>query len=227
MNSSEQKTLRTKVHKALEPFYKSNGFTLNKNNGIFKKDGLEVEWGVSAKNVDYIYFTPTLCVSSNDINNSLHAALTGKKFGHTICQLAGYRLAQEFCVHEYDYLGDNEDNVDNGTTYKVNQETNFDPIIADHVNYMEKVGFPFFEKVSSLEGIYEYLSGILFKKENANKIIGKREILSCLAAAYLLRSSNIESLLKKLEDLYVGSRYIYSDVQKIKDYFANPYMVHI
>ncbi|GCC50454.1 hypothetical protein SanaruYs_06690 [Chryseotalea sanaruensis] len=221
MNSTEQKRLRAKVHEALLFFYESKGFKLSKTNGVFKKDGFEVEWGVSAKNIDYIYFNPSLCVVEDIVQNTLQLVFEEKKFGLTICRLAGCRLAQEFGVHEYDYLGDNEDDVDNGTTYKVDQESDLSKLVADHVNYMEKVGLPFFEKVNSLQGIYKYLSDLFFKNEKVKKIIGKREVLSCVAASYLLNDSDIEKLLRRLEELYAGNTYLLDDMQKIKQYFEN------
>ena len=224
MNSAEQKELRAKVHGALLPFYESQGFKLNKTNGVFSKSGFEVSWGISSKYIDCIYFNPSLCIVNDEILNTLSIVFDGKKFGGvTICIIAGCRLAQEFGIHEYDYLRDNEEDVDNGTTYKVDQETDLTKLVADHVNYMEKVGLPFFEKVGSIEGIYDYLSGLLFNNEKVRKIIGKREVLSCVTAGYLQNHPDIEKLLERLQKVYAGNTYILDDVQKIRDHFAtNP-----
>ena len=221
MNSKEQKTLRAKVHQALLPFYESQGFKLNKTNGVFEKEGFRVSWGISSKYIDCIYFNPKLSVLTQKIEDTLESIFNDASFGLTIVRLAGYRLAQEFGVHEYDYLGDNEDDVDNGTTYKVDQETDLTKIVEDHVNYMEKVGLPFFEKVSTTQGVYDYLSGLLFNNNNVRKIIGKREVLSCVAAGYLLNHPNIEDLLLRIMNIYNGNTYVIEDVQKVKEYFEN------
>lgn len=222
MKSAEQKELRAKVHGALLPFYESQGFKLNKTNGIFSKGGFEVLWGISSKYIDCIYFNPSLCIVNDEVLNTLSTVFEGKKFGGVIiCRIAGCHLAQEFGVHEYDYLGDNEDNVDHGTTYKVDQETDLTKIVADHVNYMEKVGLPFFEKLSSIEGIYDYLSGLLFNNDNVRRIIGKREVLSCVTAGYLLNHPDINSLLQRVEVVYNGNNVVLGDVQKVKEYFEN------
>jgi hypothetical protein len=221
MNSAQQKELRAKVHEALLPFYEPQGFKLNRTNGVFEKDEFEVSWGVKRKYVDCIYFNPSLRISNSNIQKSLEKIFADQKFGLTISRLAGCHLAQEFGVHEYDYVGDNEDGVDHGTTYKVDHETDLAKIVADHVNYMEKVGLPFFEKLSSIEGIYDYLSGLLFNNDNVRRIIGKREVLSCVTAGYLLNHPSIDSLLQRLEVVYNGNNVVLNDVRKIEEYFKS------
>ncbi|MDH5381554.1 MAG: hypothetical protein OEW75_11910 [Cyclobacteriaceae bacterium] len=219
MNSKEQKELRTKVHEALLPFYKSHGYKLNKGNGVFEKNGFRISWGISSKYIDCIYFNPKLSVLIKNIEDVLERIFFNESFGLTLVQITGCRLAQEFGVNEYDYLGDNEDGVDHGTTYKVDQETDLIKLVTDHVNYMEKVGLPFFEKVNSIEGVYGYLSGLLFNNKKVKKVIGKREILSCVTAGYMLNAPNIEKLLERIAELYEGNLYILDDVQKVKEYF--------
>jgi hypothetical protein len=224
MNSSEQKALRAKVHDSLIPFYDSKSFELNKINGVFNKNGCEVAWGVKAKNVDSIYFNPTLSVTSEDIKNVLEYIFGPEVDDITLSRLAGCRLAQEFGIHEYDYLGDNEHNIDHGTTYRVDETTDLDKLVADHVNYMEKVGLPFFEKVSTLEGIHDFINDRILQAtddqfEDIRRVYGKRDVLSGVTASYLLNKIKTESLIEKYYHLFEGSTYIFDDVQKIKEYF--------
>jgi len=219
MNTKEQNDLRQKVHKTLIPYYTSKGFTLDKSNGVFNKNGLEVEWGVSSKNVDYLYFNPILTVMNEDIRNSLQNILERKKFGIAIRRIAGHKLAQEFEIHEYDYLGNDKNHIDHGCTYKVDFESDLSELVKDHLNYMEKVGFPFFNKVESTQGVYEYLSGLFFNQADIIKILGKREALSCLISGYIINAKNIKETIRCLENTYRESPFVWNDLEKIINHF--------
>jgi hypothetical protein len=224
MNSAEQKALRRKVHDSLKPFYDSKGFTINKTNGVFIKNGFEISWGVKAKNVDSIYFNPSFRIYNQKIKRVLELIFGPETDDITLSRLAGCTLAQEFGVHEYDYLGDNEQNIDHGTTYRVDETTDLDKLVADHVNYMEKVGLPFFEKVSTLEGIHDFINGKIMQAaddqfEDIKRVYGKRDVLSGVTVSYLLNKLDTESLIQKYIHLFEGSTYIFDDVQKIKEYF--------
>lgn len=224
MNSSEQKALRAKVHNSLIPFYDSKGFKLNKTNGVFMKNGFEVAWGVKAKYVDSIYFNPSFRVFNQEIKNVLELIWGPETDEIILSRLAGCTLAQDFGVHDYDYLGDNEHNIDHGTTYRVDETTDLSKVVADHVNYMEKVGLLFFEKVSTLEGLHDFINGKILqatddKFDEIKRVYGKRDVLSGIAASYLLQSPDSEKLIENYLRLFEGNTFILDDVQKIKEYF--------
>lgn len=228
MNSSEQKQLSLKVHSAIEVFYTPFGFKLNPVNGVFYKSNFEVFWGIDRKTTEEIYFSPKLSVT-NDKISELYKVIFSKACLIT-SKLAGFRLANEFGNHDYDYL--NEQGIDKGTGYKVEPNTDIGLIVEHHAAYMKKVGFAFFEKMSTLEGIHDYINGRVLKggepefTENMKqpqiaRFFSKREVLSGTIAAYLISEPEIEKLLNRYRKMFEGNEYVLNDLEKVVDYFNN------
>jgi len=228
MNSTEQKQLRLKVLEALEPFYTSNGFKLNKSNGVFFKDDFEVFFGVTKKNIDAIYFNPELTILNREIS-SIHKLIFDKNCLVT-SRLTSSRLANDFENYDYDYLV--EEGIDQGIGYKVESEPNISSIVEHHTAYMVKVGFIFFDNMSSIEGINGFINGRVLEGSELDFInhaktpyikdfFNKREILSGTIAAYLVSEPEIEKLLNRYRKLFEGNGYILNDLEKVVAYFNN------
>jgi len=228
MNSTEQKQLRLKVLEALEPFYTSNGFKLNKSNGVFFKDDFEVFFGVTKKNIDAIYFNPELTILNREIS-SIHKLIFDKNCLVT-SRLTSSRLANDFENYDYDYLV--EEGIDQGIGYKVESEPNISSIVEHHTAYMVKVGFAFFQKMSTLKGIHDFINSRVLKggdpefMENLKqpqiaRFFSKREVLSGTIAAYLVSEPEIEKLLNRYRKLFEGNGYILNDLEKVVAYFNN------
>ena len=99
------------------------------------------------------------------------------------------------------------------------------------MNFMEKVGFPFFDKLASLIGINDFINCRLmaggrdhFKSEGQQvelkKFFDKREVLSGVVSAYLTNNPQIDEILERYRILFDGNNYIVEDVEKIAKYFA-------
>lgn len=228
MNSTEQKQLRLKVLETLEPFYTSNGFKLNKSNGVFFKDSYEVFFGITKKNIDAIYFNPELTILNCEIS-SIHKLIFDKNCLVT-SRLTSSRLANDFGNHDYDYLI--EEGIDQGIGYKVESESDINSIVEHHKVYMEKVGFVFFDKMSTLEGINNFINSRVLEGSELDFInnaqtphikdfFNKREVLSGTIAAYLVSEAEIEKLLSRYRKMFEGNEYVLSDLEKVVDYFNN------
>lgn len=228
MNSAEQNLLRAKVHDALNLYYKPLGFELKKSTGVFERNGMEVSWGVSKKNIDAIYFSPRLNVWNKSITKCFEAIF---QMGDLVTsRLTSSRLANDFGNHDYDYLI--EEGIDQGIGYKVESESDIKSIFEHHTAYMEKIGFVFFDKMSTLERINNFINSRILEGSELNFInnaqtpyikdfFNKREVLSGTIAAYLVSEPEIEKLLNRYRIMFEGNDYVLNDLEKVVDYFNN------
>ena len=125
-----------------------------------------------------------------------------------------------------------EEGIDQGIGYKVESEPNISSIVEHHTAYMVKVGFIFFDNMSSIEGINGFINGRVLEGSELDFInhaktpyikdfFNKREILSGTIAAYLVSEPEIEKLLNRYRKLFEGNGYILNDLEKVVAYFNN------
>lgn len=233
MDSKKKKELRNKIHQSLLPFYTSNNYKLVKKFGVFKKNEFEVSWGVKAEYPQEIVFRPGLRVSNDQIKKILSDAIHSENISLVTSRAAGAFLAQEFNVHDYDYLIA-ENGIDQGCTYVISEETDLSEVVSDHVNYMEKVGFPFFEKLVSIEGIDQYYNSRLLELgleglenesllQELNKTYTKQEALSGVVAAYLVRRPKFDELVDRVKIYFKDNEYVLNDLHNLVSYLKqNP-----
>ena len=233
MDSKKKKALRNKVHQSLLPFYTSNNYELDKKFGVFKKNGFEISWGVKAEYPQELVFRPGLRVSNDQIKKILTDAVHSENLSVVTSRVSGAFLAQEFNVNDYDHLIA-ENGIDHGCTYVISEETKLSEVVNDHRNYMEKVGFPFFEKLESLEGIDHYYNSRLLELElgdlknesiqkELNKIYTKQEALSGVVAAYLISKSKFDELVDRVKIYFKNNDFVLNDLHELITYLnQNP-----
>ena len=223
------KELRRKVHKELSLYYIQHGFDLDKKKGLFIKGVFNVLWGVSAKYSTCIYFRPSFSINNVNINKVLSEIFPEQK-NLTIYKVQGRDLAREFNCNDYDYLGDKLYDIDQGASYKVDEKSDIRQIVTDHIQYMEKVGFSFFDQLSSVEGINNFINNRIIEvdqeifdslsyRKKLEGFFDKREVLSGVVSAFLINNQEIQLLLVRYRDLFQDNDYILADVEKIVHYF--------
>jgi hypothetical protein len=232
MDKASKKDLVNKLILKLEGYYLKYGFAYIKNGATrFEKNDLITFWGPSAENIDSLRFMPSFSVQIKQINSIIDKLFPDSRHT-TIYRVQSLELCEELGIKDYDSKYIYRDINGSVYSYRVEKETNLDPIVADHINFMNKVGFPFFAKVDTLEGINDFLNNRIlqgdlayFQSEERIKELkldfAQREVLSGVTTAYLLDSPHIEELLHRYRIFFAGNNYVLEPMEKVVDYFNN------
>jgi hypothetical protein len=234
MDKASKKDLVSRLFLNLKEYYLNNGFTYIKTGANrFEKNELMVYLGPSAEHIDSLIFRPGFRVHNIKIGKVLKK-LFPEQIGIeiTIVRLQSLELCEELGIKDYDSKYIYRDINGSVYSYQVEKETNLDPIVADHINFLNLVGFPFFAKVDTLEGINDFLNNRIlqgdlayFQSEERIKELkldfAQREVLSGVTTAYLLDSPHIEELLHRYRIFFAGNNYVLEPMEKVVDYFNN------
>jgi antitoxin component of RelBE/YafQ-DinJ toxin-antitoxin module len=183
---------------------------------------------------------PQFKIENERIKEIFIDALGTKESPLTILRVQNMEFAFECGVHDdkityspFNSLKPNEDSINilssGNYRYMIEEDTDLVPILTDHQYYMEKVTFPFFEKMSTLEGIDSFFNDVItegdlpffyseYNQKFLQKIRRKREILIGVIAAKLNKRKNYEELLHRIKLLWEGNDYILNDFHKLVDY---------
>lgn len=233
MKKSDKKNLTNKVLKQLYSFYDTNGFKVVKGRAIFKRDDQLVFLGASSTHIDSLTIRPRFRIENKIIGDVLTAIFPGQIGTKiTLAREQSVEMLRELDVEDFasNYIITHNDGS-KSYYYNIEKNTVLKPIVADHINFMEKVGLPFFDRLNSIEGISDYINCKLLdgdreyfrlnnQQEALKKFFDKREVLSGVVSAYLTNNSEIEELLERYEILFEGNNYILDDVMKINNYFT-------
>lgn len=221
MNSKDKKALKEGLYNSLNESYSGYSFKLQKTKGVFQKGEFTVHWGGPVVYSDSLHFQSKLSVDNKSIFKVLSSLFPQAK-NLTIYKVQGSELAQE--------IGFSEVYTNEEVFYKVESSDDFKNIVDDHMIFMEKVGFGFFNRLSSLQGINDFINcrvlngKIDFFRSEDNQIalksfFDKREVLSGVVSAYLIDNPEVDELLNRFRILFEGNDYILDDVKKIEEYF--------
>jgi len=214
--------LKQGLYNRLSDEYLNHSFKLIRSKGLFQRAEFAVHWGGPVVYSDSLNFQPRLSVNNKIIFDVLSIIFPHAK-NLTIFKVQGCELAKE--------MGVPNEEKDEEVFYKVENSEDFKSVVDDHMGYMEKVGFKFFDKLASLEGVNDFINRRIlegdndyFKSKNQQaslkKFFDKREVLSGVTSAYLTNSPKKNVLLERYRILFEGNDYILSDVQKIEDHFT-------
>jgi len=117
----DKKVLRSNVHKELMTFYSEFNFDFIKKMATFKRGEVEVFWGVAAKRLEHIFFTPDLIINNIEITNVLDK-LFPDRVNTTFVKVQCRDLAREFNCYDYDHYA-SENDIDLGAYYSVDEST--------------------------------------------------------------------------------------------------------
>lgn len=234
MNKKNKEAVYSKVHTLLDSFYQRNGFEYQSVPFSYKKNGLFVFWGASADYPDWSSFSPRFRVENNQTN-----ALLKEVFPNQVAYITSLRVqsaesfAHEFGVSDFDNSPYNHCNKTCIYFYKIGLDTDLDPIVQDHINFMEKVTFPYFKKLSTIGGINEYFNNRLLNlseedltKESTMRSFQKEEVLSAIVAAHLETDTRFDEICSKYKQLYNSIPFYLDDINKLETWLReNPKVI--
>jgi len=188
--------------------------------------------GPSAEYIDSLVFRPGFRVHNINIGKVLKK-LFPEQIGIeiTMSRMQSPELITEMNISDftsdYIYVSTHGSSI----LYSIEKDTNLDPIVADHINFMNKVGLPFFTKVDSIEGINDFLNNRILKGDLAyfqseervkelKPYFAQREVLSGITSAFLLNSQFIEELLHRYRLFFSGNNYVLEPMEKVVEHFT-------
>ena len=229
MGKEEEKKLRQKVLIQLNnSYYEERGFSLNKTTAIFSKGCLTVRWGVSSKGIDHLIFKPQFQISNSKIENKLLIIFPDKS---NVVSVKSQNLLfaeklkiTNFKNSKFVILSDNGIGFSN-YLYRIYSDTDLTAIIKDHIDFMEKVTFPYFEKLSTVRGISDYFNNRLLslsdeelKDREVMKSFQKEEVLSSIIASYLEKEERLNKVIETYKKLYSISEFYLNDINLLDNW---------
>ena len=233
MNKSQKLALTEKVINTLAPLYAKEGFRLEKKKNNFIKGDFKVLWGVSSTHIDSVIFRPQLRVENGIIKKILKEVFP-HSVGHiTTARSQSTKLLDEIGVD--DFSSNFITKHDDGSIsyyYDIENDANLEPIVEDHFCFMNKAGFQLFNNMSTMEGINDYINSRVLTGTRENFLsedrqselkifFDKREVLSGVISAYMIKNPKIDQLLERYRILFEGNDYILEDIAKVEEYFKN------
>lgn len=233
MNKSNKNILTGKLLDQLSSFYNSNGFKVVKGRAIYKRDDQLVFWGASSTHIDSLTFRPRLRVENKKIGDVLTSIFPNRVgVSITLTREQSCEMLREFNIDDFvsNYIITHDDGS-KSYYYNLEKNTPLEPVVADHINFMNIIGLPFFNMLNSIEGINDYINCKLLdgdreyfmlkdQQVHLKKFLDKREVLSGVTSAYLVDNPEIDELLYRYRILFEGNDYILDDVKKIEEYFT-------
>lgn len=244
MNKKDKKIIYSRLEEYLTPYFTNKGFALNKELFAYNKGGFEISWGERADFESWLTFQPFFYITIKEIQTLLRKVFPKKEFPvNTTRAQSTTDFAHEFGVYDFDdsqfnfcaegvcsygyrvCLEEEDDEILNGIPILYNVE----PIVKDHIAFLEKVAFPYFEKLSTVKGINEYfntrvlsLSEDIFKDDNLKEktcdSFQKEEVLSAIVAAYLEDDERFNDIVLQYQKLYAEIDWYLTDINKLVDW---------
>ena len=233
MKKEAKLKIYTQLEAKLITTYNEKGFRSKKIPFQFYKNGLTVLMGASSEYNDSITIRPSFSVN----NETIQEVLSRVDFPNRLLRLISKRVhnssfANEFGVTEFDnskfnFVGEGGLKY-SSYYYSIEENTNLTPIIEDHINFMEKVGFKYFEALSSVKGTNEYFNSRLlnlnkedFSSEEVSRSFQKEEILSAIVAAHLEKDKRYNEIVERYKKLYSEVELYLQDIEKLTEYIAS------
>ncbi|UKN01175.1 hypothetical protein K6119_15705 [Paracrocinitomix mangrovi] len=238
-----KKEAKLKIYSQIESkliiTYNQKGFRSKKIPFQFYRNGFTVLMGASSEYDDSITIRPSFSVK----NETIQETLTQVNFPNRLLQLTSKRVqnsnfAHEFGVTEFDNSSFNfvgEEGLKYASYYySIEENTNLTPIVEDHINFMEKVGFRYFEALSTIHGINEYFNNRLLglsdeffenptKKEEIGDSFQKEEVLSAIVAAHLEKDERYKKIVERYKKIYSNNDWYLEDIETLVEYLnQNP-----
>jgi len=203
--------------------YKDLDWKFDPITGTFYKSEFKVSCRPSAEYSNHLVFRPYLSIKNKVIADILNQIFPDSPIYNHVGRGQSQELAQMVGVEwQSAYLGE-QDNYH----YSIYEDTDISPIVADHWQYMEKVGFPFFDNFSSLERIDSFINERIlkhksedFKNQDIQKELliffyGKRETFVGITAAYLINNPQKLLLIERFRYLHNDNNYVLEDFEKL------------
>lgn len=193
------KEITESVINKLLSYYDGKGFGLLPKVASFERKREVLKQRVALAptySYDDVVFMPFFAITHEAIQNLKETILTlrtGPK-GSTIVLSQGKYLANKFDVADFD----------DWTAYRLESENQIDEMVNHHINFMEMVGWNFFEPCSTIAGIDDFLNApilsISFKKMTeeermvVSKSFGLHLMVNGIIAAWLNKNPQLEKI---------------------------------
>lgn len=242
MNKKERNIIDIRLQKYLNPYLDKKGYSLDKTLFCYVNNDFTISWGDIADCDIWLTFKPYFKIYNgktvqilNDVFNRKKPVLTSSRVQSTT------HFAHEFGVYDFD---DSEFNsCSDGICsygYRICLEEedakvlegipilcNVEPIVQDHIQFLEKVAFPYFERLSTVEGINDYFNTRVlslteeeFQDIMVIKSFQKEEVLSAIVASYLTKDNNLEEIISRYKKLYLISENYSNDINILSNWIA-------
>ena len=230
MNKKEKQELYLKLNHFLKSFYEQNGFKYIISPFSYEKNGAFVFWGAAADYVETSQFQPWFRIENNEINKIFKTVFPNRIAYHTSSRTQNtIEFAHEFGIQDFDNRPYNHCMYGVCTYfYDIGLNTDLEPIIKDHIEFMEKVTFPYFDKLSTVKGISDYFNDRLLKlsdKELKNtgvmRSFQKEEILSSIIASYLEKEERLNKVIETYKKLYSISEFYLNDINLLDNWIKD------
>ena len=225
-----------------EPYYLDKEYIKSKKLSSFSNNGFEVFLGPDATHPGSITLRPKFRLINIEIQNILKEVFPSEIGLCTFYRVQDMDFAFECEVYDdkithspYNLFGTGSMFTGGGGGsyyYSIEEDTDLAPILEDHKYFMEKVTFPLFDKMSTLDGIDNFYNGRILEGDMEyfmsvkrqmflTKVNQKREVLSGLIASNLINNPNKQNLLLRYKTMWEGNTYILDDVDKLMAYLDN------
>ncbi len=239
MNKKGKNTIDNRLQKHLTPYFNEKGFVLSKKLFLYAKNEFEVFWGSRTDFESWLTFRPKYIVENERIIKILKKVFPDEVSYYTSLRVQSTRFAHEFGVYDFDDSPFNHSSGKISTYgYRICLEEedagmlegtpiiyNVAPIIKDHIAFLEKVAFVYFEILSTVKGINEYfnnrvltLSEEELQSETVQDSFQKEEVLSAIIAAYLEKDSRYTSIVAQYKKLYAKNNWYLKDINLLADW---------
>lgn len=232
MNKLETLQVRTKILEILTPFYMDYGFKPIVKLANFKSNDKLVLWGESSNHIDSLVFRPQLWIENRNIKKILKTIFPSQIGFMSVCRGQSIMLIEEMKIEDYssDFIVKHSDGS-RSYYYDIGLETDVRPIAEDHIGFMQKIGFPFFDKLSTLEGISDYFNYKILELNMDSELddpwssstftLDKRDVLSAIISAYLMSLPETNLLVERYRILLQKNDFILKDLEKVVGYFED------
>jgi len=230
MNKKEKQELYLKLHHLLKSFYELKGFKYKNSPFRYEKMGAFVFWGASADYIEHSKFQPRFRIENNEINKIFKIVLPNRIAYYSSLRTQNTKeFAHEFGIHDFDNRPYNHCMYGVCSYfYDIGLDTNLEPIIKDHIEFMEKVTFLYFDKLSTVKGISDYFNDRLLKlsdKELKDKGVmrsfQKEEVLSSIIASYLEKEERLNKVIETYKKLYSISEFYLNDINLLDNWIKD------
>jgi len=222
-----------------EPYYLDKEYIKSKKLSSFSNNGFEVFLGPDATHPGSITLRPKFVLINIEIQNILKEVFPSEIGLCTFYRVQDMDFAFECEVYDdkithspYNLFGTGSMFTGGGGGsyyYSIEEDTDLAPILEDHKYFMEKVTFPLFDKMSTLEGIDNFYNGRILEGDMEyfmsvkrqmflTKVNKNRDAFSGLIAAKINNKPYYDELINRYKAMYHYADYFLGQLEMLTKY---------
>jgi len=222
-----------------EPYYLDKEYIKSKKLSSFSNNGFEVFLGPDATHPGSITLRPKFRLINIEIQNILKEVFPSEIGLWTFYRVQDMDFAFECEVYDdkithspYNLFGTGSMFTGGGGGsyyYSIEEDTDLAPILEDHKYFMEKVTFPLFEKMSTLDGIDNFINGRILEGDMEyfmsvkrqmflTKVNKNRPAFSGLIAAKINNKPYYDELINRYKAMFHYADYFLGQLEMLTKY---------